>query len=292
MGYEADARITDPADMETLRRLETIRGETVRYRTESSAAYSYSISYMYNDLPLLHWEATIARIDGQFVYVKSPWTAVRYGELASPSPAAASKDYSEGVAIADPETVRALLDIRVDGNPFSPWRGGRAPPFERNIRLLWDGPDFTYTIEHIPYLCGKEGVKCMGRLFGTDGAGGVANTELSCETAMAIGRAAAMVLAEAEHHKPKVVIGKDTRISSDMLEAALVAGFCSVGADASAGCAAYPGGSLSGQGVWRGRGCDDLRLPQSLRIQRDQDLQQRGLQALRRPGGGDRGYRP
>lgn len=117
MGYEADARITDSADMETLRRLETIRGETVRYKTESSAAYSYSISYMYNDLPLLHWEATIARIDGQFVYVKSPWTAVRYGELASPSPAAASKDYSEGVAIADPETVRALLDIRVDGEP-------------------------------------------------------------------------------------------------------------------------------------------------------------------------------
>lgn len=117
VGYEADARITDSADMETLRRLETIRGETVRYKTESSAAYSYSISYMYNDLPLLHWEATIARIDGQFVYVKSPWTAVRYGELASPSPAAASKDYSEGVAIADPETVRALLDIRVDGEP-------------------------------------------------------------------------------------------------------------------------------------------------------------------------------
>ena len=71
----------------------------------------------------------------------------------------------------------------------------------------------------------------MGRLFGTDGARGVANTELTCETAMAIGRAAAMVLAEAEHHKPKIVIGKDTRISSDMLEAALVAGLCSVGAD-------------------------------------------------------------
>ena len=126
IGYEADARITDPADMETLRRLETIQGKTVRYKTESSAAYSYSISYMYNDLPLLHWEATIARIDGQFVYVKSPWTAVRYGELASPSPAAASKDYSEGVAIADPETVRALLDIRVDGEPvfaLEGWQG-------------------------------------------------------------------------------------------------------------------------------------------------------------------------
>ncbi len=71
----------------------------------------------------------------------------------------------------------------------------------------------------------------MARLFGTDGARGVANSELTCELAMAIGRAAAMVLLEAEHHRPRVLIGKDTRISSDMLEAALVAGFCSVGAD-------------------------------------------------------------
>ncbi len=71
----------------------------------------------------------------------------------------------------------------------------------------------------------------MGRLFGTDGARGVANTELSCETAMAIGRAAAMALAEAAHPQPKAAIGRDTRMSADMLEAALVAGFCSVGAD-------------------------------------------------------------
>lgn len=73
----------------------------------------------------------------------------------------------------------------------------------------------------------------MGRLFGTDGARGVANTELTCEQAMAIGRAAAMVLIEVEHRRPRVVIGKDTRVSSDMLEAALVAGLCSVGADVS-----------------------------------------------------------
>ena len=71
----------------------------------------------------------------------------------------------------------------------------------------------------------------MGRLFGTDGARGVANTELTCETAMAIGRAAAMVLTEVGHKRPQVVIGKDTRASSDMLEAALTAGLCSVGAD-------------------------------------------------------------
>ena len=72
----------------------------------------------------------------------------------------------------------------------------------------------------------------MGRLFGTDGARGVAITELTCERAMQIGRAAAMVLTRTTHHKPKILIGKDTRISSDVLEAALVAGICSVGADA------------------------------------------------------------
>lgn len=72
----------------------------------------------------------------------------------------------------------------------------------------------------------------MGRLFGTDGARGVANTELSCELAMNIGRAAAMVLTEATHRRARIVIGKDTRISSDMLESALIAGICSVGADA------------------------------------------------------------
>ena len=71
----------------------------------------------------------------------------------------------------------------------------------------------------------------MGRLFGTDGARGVANAELTCEMAMNIGRAAAMVLTNDSRMRPKILIGKDTRISSDMLENALVAGICSVGAD-------------------------------------------------------------
>lgn len=71
----------------------------------------------------------------------------------------------------------------------------------------------------------------MSRLFGTDGVRGVANTELSCELAMQIGRAAAMELIEETAKKPKVLIGKDTRQSSSMLEAALSAGLCSVGAD-------------------------------------------------------------
>ena len=70
----------------------------------------------------------------------------------------------------------------------------------------------------------------MGRLFGTDGARGIANKELTCELAMNIGRAAAMVLANENKH-PKILIGKDTRLSGDMLEGALTAGLCSIGAD-------------------------------------------------------------
>ncbi len=71
----------------------------------------------------------------------------------------------------------------------------------------------------------------MGRLFGTDGVRGVANSELTCELAMNVGRAAAMVLTDSNHRHPKFVIGKDTRISSDMLESAITAGLCSVGAN-------------------------------------------------------------
>lgn len=71
----------------------------------------------------------------------------------------------------------------------------------------------------------------MGRLFGTDGARGVANSELTCELAMQIGRAAAMVLTEHNNKRPRVLIGMDTRASSQMLESAISAGLCSVGAD-------------------------------------------------------------
>lgn len=73
----------------------------------------------------------------------------------------------------------------------------------------------------------------MGRLFGTDGARGVAITELTCEMAMNIGRAAALVLTKhgTKKKKARILIGKDTRISSDILESALIAGITSVGAD-------------------------------------------------------------
>ncbi len=70
----------------------------------------------------------------------------------------------------------------------------------------------------------------MGRLFGTDGVRGIANKDLTNELAMKIGSAAAAVLIrEAKSEKPTVLIGKDTRASGDMLEAALTAGLCSVG---------------------------------------------------------------
>ncbi|HWQ42500.1 MAG TPA: phosphoglucosamine mutase [Desulfosporosinus sp.] len=70
----------------------------------------------------------------------------------------------------------------------------------------------------------------MGRLFGTDGVRGVANSQLTPELAFRLGQAGAYVLSKAHPH-PRILIGKDTRISGDMLEAALVAGICSVGAD-------------------------------------------------------------
>ena len=52
----------------------------------------------------------------------------------------------------------------------------------------------------------------MGRLFGTDGARGVANSELTAELAMNIGRAAAMVLISDEVEHPTILIGRDTRL--------------------------------------------------------------------------------
>ena len=70
----------------------------------------------------------------------------------------------------------------------------------------------------------------MPRLFGTDGVRGVAGTELTAQTCFEIGRAAAMVLTGSRPGKPRILLGRDTRISGDMLEAALTAGFCAAGA--------------------------------------------------------------
>lgn len=71
----------------------------------------------------------------------------------------------------------------------------------------------------------------MARMFGTDGVRGVANDKLNCDLAYKLGQAAAVVLTSAVH-KAKILIGRDTRISGDMLESALIAGICSAGAEA------------------------------------------------------------
>jgi phosphoglucosamine mutase len=72
----------------------------------------------------------------------------------------------------------------------------------------------------------------MGRLFGTDGIRGVANRyPMTAEMALNVGRAIAY-LSRKEGHTPRILIGKDTRLSGYMIENALVSGICSMGADA------------------------------------------------------------
>ena len=75
----------------------------------------------------------------------------------------------------------------------------------------------------------------MARLFGTDGVRGVANEDLTPDLALALGRAAGLVLtreaARPSGERARVVVGRDTRVSGPMLEAALVAGLCSAGVD-------------------------------------------------------------
>ncbi len=71
----------------------------------------------------------------------------------------------------------------------------------------------------------------MGKYFGTDGVRGVANTELTPELAFKVGRYGGYVLTKHYEERPKVLIGRDTRISGHMLEGALVAGLLSIGAE-------------------------------------------------------------
>lgn len=70
----------------------------------------------------------------------------------------------------------------------------------------------------------------MGNLFGTDGIRGIANKDLTAELAFKTGQSGAYVLTKETTKRPRILIGKDTRKSGDMLEAALTAGLCSVGA--------------------------------------------------------------
>lgn len=72
----------------------------------------------------------------------------------------------------------------------------------------------------------------MARMFGTDGVRGVAGSELTIELAMKLGQAGAYVLTKEKSHQPTIIVGCDTRISGGMLANALMAGICSVGANA------------------------------------------------------------
>ncbi len=72
----------------------------------------------------------------------------------------------------------------------------------------------------------------MARMFGTDGVRGVAGTELTIDLAMKLGQAGAYVLTKTKSHQPTIIVGCDTRISGGMLANALMAGICSVGANA------------------------------------------------------------
>jgi phosphoglucosamine mutase len=71
----------------------------------------------------------------------------------------------------------------------------------------------------------------VARLFGTDGVRGVANTELTPELALQLGQAAGIYFQRKDGVKARILIGKDTRVSGDLLEAALAAGLTSMGAD-------------------------------------------------------------
>ena len=71
----------------------------------------------------------------------------------------------------------------------------------------------------------------MGKLFGTDGIRGVVNAGLDADLAYKVGLAAATVLAKNKGGKPLVTIGKDTRISGDLLKGSLISGLCTAGAD-------------------------------------------------------------
>ena len=71
----------------------------------------------------------------------------------------------------------------------------------------------------------------MGQLFGTDGIRGIANTELTPELALGLGRAVVRTLREEGKPRPRVTVGRDPRASGDMLEAALIAGMTSAGGD-------------------------------------------------------------
>ena len=113
----------------------------------------------------------------------------------------------------------------------------------------------------------------MARLFGTDGVRGIANVELTNQIAYRLGQAAVAFLGKT------IVVGKDTRLSGDMLESAMVAGITSAGGTALlAGVVPTPAVALLVR-----------KLNAAGGVQRHQAVRRAGLQAARCGGGRDRG---
>ena len=106
----------------------------------------------------------------------------------------------------------------------------------------------------------------MGKLFGTDGIRGIVGENLTVELAFHVGQAVAAVLTGGgEGASPPLPSGKDTRISSDMLEAALMAGICSVGGDVMPPWHhSHTGGGVSDGAGAGGCGHRHLGIPQPL----------------------------
>jgi phosphoglucosamine mutase len=92
-------------------------------------------------------------------------------------------------------------------------------------------PNPAYLEANSAFLTGRIKIPAMPTLFGTDGVRGVANLELSSELVLALGRAAGAWL-KTRASRPKVIIGRDTRQSGDLLQSALIAGLLSSGTDA------------------------------------------------------------
>src|SRR4051795_7147070 len=80
-------------------------------------------------------------------------------------------------------------------------------------------------------MCSLKGSMEMTKYFGTDGVRGIANDELTPELAFRLGRIGSYVLTKDSVEKPRIIVGRDTRISGYMLESALIAGILSTGVE-------------------------------------------------------------
>ena len=110
--------------------------------------------------------------------------------------------------------------------------GRRARPVIR--AAFWLESQLESPAALLEVLTGHNMTSRVRKLFGTDGIRGVANTyPMTCETAMALGRALTQVIRKSGGRKrPRIVIGKDTRLSGYMFETAITSGICSVGGEA------------------------------------------------------------